>query len=232
LDPTSNKIYVSRHVIFDEHTFPAQDKAYLTAPTEDSSHPPGTILLPIDFYSLNATHDSEPHPTLAESSSNSSTPPTTPAATHTQPEIAVISPSIYTDNSIDPEESPTPESVHPSSAEELPRFEPDHPPSFLVELPAPTHHISTRSQTRHSKPKDFSDFHLYHSRHTTKHPWKAMMATSAFEPTTFSKAVFYPSWCAAMASEFVALMDNQTWSLCPRPLDRHVICNKWVYKLK
>jgi hypothetical protein len=35
-----------------------------------------------------------------------------------------------------------------------------------------------------------------------------------------------------MASEFAALLENQTWSLCPRPLDRHVISNKWVYKLK
>jgi len=35
-----------------------------------------------------------------------------------------------------------------------------------------------------------------------------------------------------MASEFAALIENKTWSLCPRPLDRHVIRNKWVYKLK
>jgi len=59
-----------------------------------------------------------------------------------------------------------------------------------------------------------------------------MITTSPSEPATFSKAIYDPNWCAAMSSEFSALLENQTWSLCPRPIDRHVIRNKWVYKLK
>lgn len=35
-----------------------------------------------------------------------------------------------------------------------------------------------------------------------------------------------------MGCEFDALMTNDTWSLCPRPLHKPVVRNKWVYKIK
>jgi histone deacetylase 1/2 len=35
-----------------------------------------------------------------------------------------------------------------------------------------------------------------------------------------------------MSCEFDALMANGTWSLCPRPLNKRVVHNKWVYKIK
>jgi hypothetical protein len=35
-----------------------------------------------------------------------------------------------------------------------------------------------------------------------------------------------------MGREFDALMINGTWSLCHRPLDKHIVRNKWVYKVK
>jgi hypothetical protein len=35
-----------------------------------------------------------------------------------------------------------------------------------------------------------------------------------------------------MAHEYNALISNGTWMLCPRPLNRHVIKNRWVYKIK
>jgi histone deacetylase 1/2 len=35
-----------------------------------------------------------------------------------------------------------------------------------------------------------------------------------------------------MGREFDALMENGTWFLCPRPLGKHVMRNKWVYKVK
>jgi hypothetical protein len=135
LDLVSNRIYISRQVIFYEQNFPAQDKAYLTAPAEDSLHPLGTILLPIDFYSINVAHNNNPHPILADTLSNSSTLSNLPAATHTQqnlpsfsvPATETISPTTFLDDAASPavEESPIPEPVHLSSAEESPRPEPD-----------------------------------------------------------------------------------------------------------
>jgi hypothetical protein len=35
-----------------------------------------------------------------------------------------------------------------------------------------------------------------------------------------------------MTAEYNALNSNSTWTLCPRPSHKHVIRNKWVYKLK
>ncbi|KAL6347058.1 hypothetical protein AAG906_012309 [Vitis piasezkii] len=52
------------------------------------------------------------------------------------------------------------------------------------------------------------------------------------EPTSYTQAVSDPQWRAAMGREFDALMENGTWSLCPRPLDKHIVRNKWVYKIK
>ena len=52
------------------------------------------------------------------------------------------------------------------------------------------------------------------------------------KPISYTQAVSDPQWCAAMGSEFDVLMENGTWSLCPRPLDKHIVQNKWVYKIK
>jgi hypothetical protein len=32
--------------------------------------------------------------------------------------------------------------------------------------------------------------------------------------------------------KFDALLSNQTWTLCPRPIHHNVIRNKWVFKIK
>jgi hypothetical protein len=35
-----------------------------------------------------------------------------------------------------------------------------------------------------------------------------------------------------MQSEFHALISNQTWTLCPHPIHKKVMRNKWVFELK
>jgi len=88
----------------------------------------------------------------------------------------------------------------------------------------------TRSVTGSLKPKQLSDFHLYHS---TKHPLKAFHTIILPpEPTTFSQASKSQHWRDVITAEYNALISNGTWTLCPRPSHKHVIRNKWVYKLK
>ena len=52
------------------------------------------------------------------------------------------------------------------------------------------------------------------------------------EPTSFTVAVKYPQWKAAMDSEFSSLLKQQTWSLVPPPADKNIVTCKWVYKVK
>ena len=119
----------------------------------------------------------------------------------------------------------------PSPTYDIPLFIlKDHIPSIsllptLIDPPS-SPHIVTRSQTSSLRPKVFTYFKLYYS---TKHPLKAMYtSTSPSEPSTFVQATSNPHWLAAMESEFQALQENHTWSLCPRPHNKNIIRNKQV----
>ncbi|MCO5604131.1 hypothetical protein L7F22_058291 [Adiantum nelumboides] len=52
------------------------------------------------------------------------------------------------------------------------------------------------------------------------------------EPLPFDEAQNSKNWMAAMQSEYDALIQNDTWTLCDLPLGKKAICTKWVYKLK
>jgi hypothetical protein len=80
--------------------------------------------------------------------------------------------------------------------------------------------MTTRARTGTLRPKDFSDFQIYHTSY------------SECEPATFKQAITDSRWMEAMKQEYDALMANETWTLCPRPLDHNVIRNKWVFKIK
>lgn len=79
-------------------------------------------------------------------------------------------------------------------------------------------------------PKTFPDYQVYYS---TKHPLCALhtLATTT-EPSSYTQAVKFKEWQKAMQDEFSALHANDSWSLCPRPANKNVIRNKWVYKVK
>ncbi|MCO5596315.1 hypothetical protein L7F22_050376 [Adiantum nelumboides] len=52
------------------------------------------------------------------------------------------------------------------------------------------------------------------------------------EPLSFDEAQNSKNWMAAMQSEFDALIENDTWTLCDLPPGKKAIGTKWVYKLK
>lgn len=94
----------------------------------------------------------------------------------------------------------------------------------------PVYHVVTYSQTGHSRPHQFLDYVTYYS----SHPPLNLFHTVAIphKPKTSTQAISKPKWCAAMEFEFKALLDNGTWSLCPRPSSHHIVHNKCVYKIK
>ncbi|RVW22302.1 Retrovirus-related Pol polyprotein from transposon RE1 [Vitis vinifera] len=175
LDPVTQKVIISRHVVFNENTFPAKDGLQ------------STELLPVV-----SSQDSPDSPL---------------------------------------ESLPIPTSPHIST---LPSPIPGPAPFLsILEVSSSSNHshhpMTTRSQTSNLKPRTFSDFKLY----STQYPLQALSNTvTPLAPTSYRQAALLPDWCVAMRKEYDALLANETWKLCPRPVDHNVVGNKWVYKVK
>jgi hypothetical protein len=67
------------------------------------------------------------------------------------------------------------------------------------------------------------DFHLP-VRHLN------LTATSSISPipTTYKHALLDPLWHSSMRDEFDALLQNNTWTLVPKPPCANVVSGKWV----
>lgn len=52
------------------------------------------------------------------------------------------------------------------------------------------------------------------------------------KPQTFLSTSKHLNWIIAMGEEYLALLDNKTWVLVPRPTTRLIIGCKWVYRVK
>jgi len=51
-------------------------------------------------------------------------------------------------------------------------------------------------------------------------------------PGNYRTALADPQWRAAMAEEYQALVDNDTWRLVPKPPGANIVTGKWIYKHK
>ena len=93
-----------------------------------------------------------------------------------------------------------------------------------VPPPAPSRPV-TRSQTGSLKPVDRFGFPA---------PSAHVAATSTISPIpgNYRSALADLQWRAAMADEYQALIDNDTWRLVPRPPGANVVTGKWIYKHK
>jgi hypothetical protein len=158
----------------------------------------------------------------------------TPTSTSNNPTPMVHS---TTSSSINPIPiSPITKSDAPSSpslvAQPSSSVAPNYPLSNISNITAhiPSHPMVTCSKTGHLKPRDFSDYKVLLS---SKHHVCALTSVSIpLEPICYSQAMLSPEWCATMGDEFDALLENKTWSLCPRPSHHNIIQNKWVFKIK
>jgi len=252
LDPVTNKAYLSRHVIFYEDNFPAQDHATSLLPSQLAAPGNSTIsyfplssslvspAAPVSFSAPTAPSISQPQvvPPTSQAASQPIAAPSLSSAVLPHPDTCTpttvhpLEPALPDSPAVEPYNLPQPVApCAPPSVVPPPVPPPTSPPAPQPSAPPPPPlpTITTHSHTGSLKPKQFLDFKLFH----TKYPLLAFQsALPDLEPTCYSKAATDPKWQAAMRAEFEALVSNHTWTFCSHPPHRHVIHNKWIYKVK
>lgn len=235
--PSTNRIYIVRHVVFDEQKFPyptliEQSPPSLSTPTISIS------LFPLEHASTLRTCTSPPDcfHTGGPSSSQSSVPLSinsdsnmefdSPSPTNiTLSSGASTFSTPTTGSSVSAFSSPTP------STTTIPTPPPPPPPEHLKHLrpsTTNTHPMITRAHTQSLKPKIQSEYKAL----TAQRSCSSSKYHTEQDPTSFSKASKFSHWRAAMEAEYQALMKNDTWELVPRPSDANILRGKWVYKTK
>jgi hypothetical protein len=254
LDPTTNRIYIARNVVFDEHVFPfATSSPSTTTPLA----PPSTIRLP---NLPKPNHTSYPLPPLPKISPTKSptlspqiSPPQISPPNSTQPSQIlpttstslspqISSPQISLPNSIQPSLTDSASSNFHIPASSISHNESSPPTptsprvSTNISLQVPCdvtqavlHPMQTRGKDNISKPKVFFPGII-------KYPLpKALLATTdqeSPEPTSYTAASKHPAWRAAMNTEFIALLHNGTWKLVPLKPTMNLVGCKWVFRIK
>ncbi|TFY51065.1 hypothetical protein EVJ58_g10757 [Rhodofomes roseus] len=204
-NPATRGIVVSRDVTFDEETFPAR---------KDLGHDPKSLGPPqFDPSDLEPEDVDKPLPV--------------PVPTDDKPE--------------EPEDQPEPVGVNPP---EQPRPDPVPPPQPQYQRPrrdgAGRNPARNRDNVYGDEPPASIDQRTDTQGNQRHEAEVLMMARAVAEanhgvPQSHSEAMKSPDkhkWHGAEKSEYDSLIENKTWILVPRPKNRKVIKNRWVYTIK
>jgi histone deacetylase 1/2 len=203
MDLQTQRIYLSRHVLFHETqtaisfsaATPVHSSALLPRPIESPLMPQPP---PVQ---MDGTPASSSPSGISPNSSSSSLPNfQNSSLVNCSP---VLSPVLS-----EPQTSPNQSSSLPAPIAQQSTNNPSH-----------THSMITRSMNNIYKPKQL------HS--VSKHP-----IPPAIEPTCVSQAICDPKWRSAMSNELTALMHHHTWDLVPPPLHCNPGGCKWVFRVK
>ncbi|KAJ0615408.1 putative RNA-directed DNA polymerase [Helianthus annuus] len=240
LDPTTNRLYIARHVWFNEACFP------FLQPRASSNPSPS----PDPYFSSYPSHAPLSTPSAQSSNPNTAQPEATsspdlqPATTPPSP---ISSPAIQPDTS-PPESASTnqnqdnfeaSQSASPSSTIPEPPPLPQPPLQYtysrrhtqpisttqsITDSPHPGAQTRSRPSNLRQNPKPRTPYNAS-AFHTSTN-------STPTEPSTFAVANKNPHWRAAMTEEFKALMRNGTWTLVPPVPNANIVDCKWVYRLK
>ena len=223
LNPKNRRIYISRHVLFNEAEFlpdlPLQFDTHHTPVTSTFDSLPWLLVMLHTCFASPLTPHTESvislptpdsnlltHPTLLSSANlypPSHTPPSQSSPSLESSPVSLNEPHLL---SVSP--TPISHSIAPL-------------PPILIQAPAPplvnNHPMHTRAKHGIFKPK------LYHTIITNY---------TYTEPPNYQTASKYPQWCTAMNEEFSTLQRQHTWSLVPSPPGKNIVGCKWVFKLK
>ena len=211
LDLSTGKIYVSRHVIFDETLFPYSKTTVPVSSTSVSLPQPVTMPLSPCLDDLQSNHIS----------TNTSTAPLVLISADTgQDPSSPTSEDTATDPSLDTTGDPSP-TVPQATA----------PVQDVASQPVltNTHSMVTRSKNQIHRPKKSGDDYI---RYPLPKALTAAHVTNIAEPTSYSQASKSVQWREAMNTEFSALLHNGTWSLVIPPDHANIVGCRWIYKIK
>lgn len=212
-------MFVSRHVLFDEHSFPFQK-----SPAHSSSAT--TTFPPLNPFPTPPSHTSIPSPNLPSTSTPPTPPPSnyipiSPSHSILEPPLSIPSPlTSPPPNFIPPNTIPVPPPRHSTRSKQLPSKLKDYHYNFPKSL--------TNSITSKHHLNNFLNYSNLHS--STKHLINSIDKHT--EPHTFAQASKNPNWLAAIANEIQALELNNTWTVVTLPPGKFPIGCKCVFKIK
>ncbi|CAA7023370.1 unnamed protein product [Microthlaspi erraticum] len=261
LQPSSGRIYVSRHVKFDESAFPFHSLSRTTSESLESQPTTPTTTPPHDQIRLPQPLVSPPPP-LQPGPTNSGLPPeqSTSEDIHSNPvsiagrdsgDQTSSTPSPATHNEAQTENtSPTPNNEAQSeNTNPIPNNEaqPDNsnPTSPISPPNLPNQDDNIQSSFSSSSDDDAPDppplnIHPMQTRRknnivkpNSKYNLSAALSTNiASEPMTLTQAMKDRRWRGAISGEIDAFAVNRTFSLVPRPPNKNVVGCKWLYTNK
>ena len=238
LQPNTGRIYISRHVRFDESVFPfkkLQRPTTLAAPSPPTltSHPspPVTIIQTTTIPRPTPTINPLP-PLVQQTGTPSSCPHPSGQVNSSTPSIGNtkggnLSAEFSAESSNSPHVSTTVSSSSPSVPDQHHTPTPSTTPT-TSESPSPpippapnnNHPMVTRRKNNISKPN-------------VKYNYVAALTShSPAEPNTLTQALKDKRWRGSMSTEIDAFARNETYELVPCQPHYNVVGCRWIYKNK
>ncbi|KAJ4767896.1 Gag/pol [Rhynchospora pubera] len=213
----SGRIFVSRHVVFNEQVFPFRSESMdgtataTSNSTRYSNH--YTLWAPV-FY------PQQPGPTRPADALGLSTNSINTSVSAAPAQDAQRSPNSNSSDRVADQTSSAVNSSHLPISHSVASSSTSSSSSTMV-TSSSSHPMTTRSKDHTRRSRKFPDF-------------VAFLATTPTDadPTNFAQASKQPQWQEAMTKEFQALLQNKTWILVPPPVDQHIVGCKWIFKTK
>jgi histone deacetylase 1/2 len=197
------RLYVSRHVIFDETQFPYPESSPSLLTTQSSP-----------------SSASSTCPVLLVNTENTVITSSPVSPSHYTPSVSTASPRSQSITASIQASSPPPVASDISISSTT--FNPDNL-QVVMSIPSLNlHPMQTRSKSGITKQKAF----------LASIQDSSMVDMSLTEPATYKSAIKAPVWLQAMQDEITALHTQGTWSLVPLPAKRNLVGCKWIFKIK
>ncbi|KAL7284388.1 hypothetical protein ACG7TL_001678, partial [Trametes sanguinea] len=239
-NPATRSIVVSRDVIFDEESFPArsipgyrrvtpsdnpfpehEDRSDDVSNSDSGDLPQIPIPLPLDEDRPPSPPPAPPAPEEDEEPQPPPQPPQQPPQPR-RPAVPVPRPAHRRNR-----HEPVGGAEVPALGNERPRRENRRPPAHYRE----DNIFGDRDpvEVERQSTEDGDELEAQAIRFVLASQYKSGI------PNSHREAMNSPDkdkWRVAEKAEYDSLMENKTWVLVPRPKDRQVVANRWVYDIK